>query len=63
VIFPKEGLLTIFGTATDECMLVLSRTPWSSWDIGRAWVDFAMCDRMSGPVIDRAGAVVVLSVQ
>jgi hypothetical protein len=30
VVFPKEGLLTMFATATNEYMLVFSRTPWPS---------------------------------
>jgi hypothetical protein len=36
MIFPKEGLLTMFGTARDECMLVFSCTPYTSWNRGSA---------------------------
>jgi hypothetical protein len=63
VIFPKEGLLTIFGTATDECMLVFSRTTCPSWDSGSAWVEFLVIGRVSRTVADRAARVVVWSVQ
>jgi hypothetical protein len=63
VIFPKKGLLTMFGTATNECMLVFSCTTCPSRDSGSAWVGVEVRGRVSGPVVDGVDGIVVSSVQ
>jgi hypothetical protein len=54
MIFPKEGLLTMFGTAGDECRLVFSCTLCTIWNMGgdgdSTCSELVTCEAMVEPI-------------